>query len=287
MYMDSLAEPRSPAAESATVDPMVPVPHRVVSRVVEAPNVVTLHVVPVGRALRATKPGQFMMLWVFGIGEVPISVSQTGTDGSLEFTVQAVGATSRATTEAHVGDLVGLRGPFGTSWPLAEATGRDVVVMAGGLGLAPLRMAIDRLVLGHHTPRSVTVLVGARQPSNLLFPSDLARWAGNGATVRTTVDTADRSWHGAVGTVTTLLDREEVLADLAFVCGPEVMMSASARALNKRGLASDHIHVSLERNMHCGIAHCGRCQLGPLLLCRDGAVVRWDHAADLVAVRGR
>jgi NAD(P)H-flavin reductase len=159
--------------------------------------------------------------------------------------------------------------------------------MAGGLGLAPLRMAIDRLVLGHHTPLSATVLVGARQPSSLLFPADLARWEGNGATVRTTVDAADRSWHGAVGVVTTLLDRDPARADLAFVCGPEVMMAASARALMQRGIPADHIHVSLERNMHCGIAHCGRCQLGPLLLCRDGAVVRWDRAADLVAVRGR
>ena len=285
--MDSLAEVHSPAPESAAADPMEPVPHRVVSRVVEGPDIVTLHVAPAGRALRATKPGQFMMLWVFGVGEVPISVSQTGTDGSLEFTVRAVGATSRATTEAQVGDLVGLRGPFGTSWPVADATGRDVVVVAGGLGLAPLRMAIDRLVLGHHVPRSVTVLVGARQPSDLLFPADLARWAGNGATVRTTVDTADRTWKGAVGVVTTLLDREPVHADLAFVCGPEVMMAASVRALMTTGVAADRIYASLERNMHCGIAHCGRCQLGPLLLCRDGAVVRWDQAADLVAVRGR
>lgn len=274
-------------SDSAHADPMEPVPHRIVSRVVEAPSVVTLHVVPVGRALPATKPGQFMMLWVFGVGEVPISVSQTGTDGSLEFTVKAVGATSTATTAAQVGDLVGLRGPFGTSWPLTDAAGHDIVVMAGGLGLAPLRMAIDRLVLGHDTPRSVTVLVGASQPSTLLFPADLARWAGNGAAVRTAVDVADRSWKGAVGVVTTLLEREQSHVDLAFVCGPEVMMSASARALMRTGLPADHIHVSLERNMHCGIAHCGRCQLGALLLCRDGAVVRWDRAADLVAVRER
>jgi NAD(P)H-flavin reductase len=170
---------------------------------------------------------------------------------------------------------------------VADAAGCDVVVLAGGLGLAPLRMAIDRLVLGHHVPRSVNVLVGARQPSDLLLPADLARWAGNGATIRTTVDTADRSWHGSVGVVTTLLDRDPVRADLAFVCGPEVMMAASVRALMKTGLAADHIYASLERNMHCGIAHCGRCQLGPLLLCRDGAVVRWDQAAELVAVRGR
>jgi NAD(P)H-flavin reductase len=266
---------------------MEPVPHRVVSRVVEGPKVVSLRIVPVTHRLSPCEPGQFMMLWMLGIGEVPISASRAMPDGSLEFTVQAVGATSTAITEAQIGDLVGLRGPFGTSWPISEATGRDVVVMAGGLGLAPLRMAIDRLVGGEPAPRGITLLIGARTPANLLFPLDLARWAGAGATVRTTVDAADRTWHGAVGVVTTLLEREPVPPDIAFVCGPEAMMAASARALLDAGLAADHIYVSLERNMHCGIAHCGRCQLGPLLLCRDGAVVGWDRAADLVAVRGR
>jgi anaerobic sulfite reductase subunit B len=159
--------------------------------------------------------------------------------------------------------------------------------MAGGLGLAPLRLAIEAMVGGSPAPRSLTILVGTREPASLLYPDDLARWAASGVAVRTTVDIADRTWPGAVGVVTTLLDREPVDADLAFVCGPEVMMIASVRALMNAGLAAGRIHVSLERNMHCGIAHCGRCQLGPLLLCRDGAVVCWDQVADLVAVRGR
>lgn len=281
------AEPRPPVSPTGLTEPMEPVPHRVMARIVEGPKVVSLRIIPVAQALPTSLPGQFMMLWVFGIGEVPISVSNVATDGSLEFTVQAVGATSTAITEAKVGDLLGLRGPFGTAWPVDLARGRDIVVMAGGLGLAPLRTAINVMLGNQLLPRSITLLVGARAPSSLLFPNDLARWAGQGATVLTTVDTADRSWHGAVGVVTNLLDRQPVRADLAFVCGPEVMMAASARALIKAGLPADHIHVSLERNMHCGIAHCGRCQLGPLLLCRDGAVVRWDRAADLVAVRGR
>lgn len=285
--MDSIADPRSPTSVWTRADPMEPIPHRVVSRVVEGPRVVSVRVVPVGRALPAADPGQFMMVWAFGVGEVPISVSDVAPDCSPQFTVQAVGATSSAITEARVGDLLGLRGPFGTRWPVAEAAGRDLVVMAGGLGLAPLRMAVDRLARGEPSPRSLTVLVGAREPASLLFPDDLARWTAAGATVRTTVDAADRSWPGAVGVVTTLLDREPVQADLAFVCGPEVMMAASVRALMKAGMAPDRIHVSLERNMHCGIAHCGRCQLGPLLLCRDGPVVRWDRVAGLVAVRGR
>jgi NAD(P)H-flavin reductase len=275
------------APSAAHADPMAPVPHRVVARVVDAPKVVSLRVTPVGHALPPTRPGQFMMLWMFGIGEIPISVSNTSTDGSLDFTVQAVGATSTAITEAEVGDVVGLRGPFGTAWPIAEAAGRDMVVMAGGLGLAPLRMAIDRLLVEQPGPASLTVLIGARSPDSLLFPADLARWAAAGATVLTTVDSADRTWLGAVGMITTLLERRPLRADTAFVCGPEVMMAACTRALVNLGVADDRIFVSLERNMHCGIAHCGRCQLGPLLLCRDGAVVRWDHAAELVGVRGR
>ena len=221
-----------------------------------------------------------------------ISVSNVLPDGALDFTVQAVGATSLAITNAQVGDLVGLRGPFGTTWPLQEAAGRDVLVMAGGLGLAPLRMAIEqlhtaRLAGGDGAPRRLTVLVGAREPSGLLFPDARARWAVDGTTVQATVDTPDEAWQGDVGLITGLLTHQPGRADVAFVCGPEVMMVASAHALLAAGMPPDRIHLSLERNMHCGVGHCGRCQVGPLLLCRDGAVVRWDRAADLVAVHGR
>lgn len=269
------------------VEPMEPVPHRLVARIVESPKVVTLRAVPCQQSLLVPQPGQFMMLWVFGVGEVPISVCNVGADGGMDFTVQTVGATSAAINAAEIGDVIGLRGPFGTAWPMTLAAGREVVAMAGGLGLAPLRMGIEAMIDGRPAPRSMTILVGAREPASLLYRDDLARWAASGVAVRTTVDTADRTWPGAVGVVTTLLDREPVAADVAFVCGPEVMMTASVKALMKAGMAADQIHVSLERNMHCGIAHCGRCQLGPLLLCRDGAVVRWDQVAELAAVRGR
>jgi anaerobic sulfite reductase subunit B len=284
--MERLAEPPT-VSPARRAEPMEPAPHRVIGRTLESPRVVTLRVVPLEQSLLISLPGQFMMAWVFGVGEVPISVSNAGPDGWMDFTVQTVGATSAAFNAAEIGDVIGLRGPFGTAWPVALAAGRDVVVMAGGLGLAPLRLAIEAMINGAPSPHSMTVLVGAREPASLLYPDDLARWAASGVAVRTTVDTADRTWHGAVGVVTTLLGREPVAADLAFVCGPEVMMAASVRALMNAGMAADRIHVSLERNMHCGIAHCGRCQLGPLLLCRDGAVVRWDQVAELVAVRGR
>lgn len=273
------------------VEPMEPVPHRVAWRRVDAPDVVTLALAPVDpvTALAVPLPGQFVMGWVFGIGEIPISVSGVAPEGVIELTVRSVGATSDAIVGMGPGGVVGLRGPYGTAWPVADAVGRDVVVMAGGLGLAPLRLAVRSLVTAsvEPGPRSVSVLIGARRPDQLLYADEYPIWEEEGARVYTTVDTADRRWHGSVGTVTELLRRRGERGEIAFVCGPELMMMSAARAIVVAGTPADQVHVSLERNMHCGVAKCGRCQLGPLLLCRDGAVARWDRVAGLMAVRGR
>jgi anaerobic sulfite reductase subunit B len=200
-------------------------------------------------------------------------------------TVRAVGRVSGAVVGLQVGDVLGLRGPFGTAWPIDEVTGADVAVVAGGLGLAPLRMAIDALMT--EVPQRVTIVVGSREPAQMLFPDDLTNWARDGASVHQTVDTADREWPAGVGTATAMIERLNEPHDAAFVCGPELMMSSAVRALLHQGVPADRIWVSLERNMHCGIGHCGRCQLGGLLLCRDGAVVRWDNVEELMGVRGR
>jgi anaerobic sulfite reductase subunit B len=273
-------------------DPMLPVPYRVASRHTAGPDVATLALHPVepDDALPPPQPGQFMMIWAFGVGEIPISVSGIGPDGSIEITVKDVGPVSAAIVGAGPTEVLGVRGPYGTAWPIDDVTGSHVVVVAGGLGLAPLRMAIGELVAGLRTPsgpRAVTVLLGARDPAQLLFVDEYEAWRADGAEVMATVDAAGRGWSGAVGTATSLVERHEVAGDLALVCGPELMMLSAARALVHEGMAADRVHVSLERNMHCGVAKCGRCQLGPLLLCRDGAVARWDHVSGLMAVRGR
>lgn len=285
------------------VEPMEPVPHRVVDRVVETADVVTITLAPidpVGGSLAPAGPGQFVMVWVFGVGEIPISVSATGASRAsgasgatavgadsttLSLTVRSVRAVSDAVVRAEPGDVVGLRGPFGTAWPVADAAGHDAIVVAGGLGLAPLRLAIDRLAAAD--PQRLTLVVGAREPAQLLYPADLERWSAAGVRVHTTVDAADRAWRGSVGTATALVERLATTHERAFVCGPELMMTSAARALVALGTRPEHVHVSLERNMHCGIGHCGRCQLGPHLLCRDGAVIRYDRVADLLEVRGR
>ncbi len=272
-------------AETPRPEPMEPVPYRVTKVRAETGDVTSLWLEPQGPALGAVMPGQFMMVWVFGVGEVPISVSGTAPHGVVVLTVRNVGAVSAAIVAQRPGAVIGLRGPFGTAWPVEAAAGRDIVVMAGGLGLAPLRLAIDALTTG--PARSVSVVVGAREPSQLMYADDLDRWRRGGAAIHLTVDAADRAWHGAVGTATAMVQRLGERHEMAFVCGPELMMTSGARALIALGVPASDVWVSLERNMHCGIGHCGRCQLGEHLLCRDGAVVNWTGVEQLLEVRGR
>jgi len=246
---------------------------------------VTLVLAPLDTALAHVEPGQFVMCWVFGVGEIPISVSRTDDDGTIGLTVRSVGAVSNAVVTARTGDVLGVRGPYGTAWPVMETRGGDVLVVAGGLGLAPLRLAVDRLA--DLAAARLTVVIGARDPSQLLFADDVRRWRALGVAVHETVDAADRRWTGSVGTATALMDRLGAHHGMVFVCGPELMMTSAAAMAIANGANPNRVWLSLERNMHCGIAHCGRCQLGPLLLCRDGAVVRWDRVSDELKVRGR
>jgi NAD(P)H-flavin reductase len=268
---------------------MVPTLWRVRRRRRELADTVTLALEPLdGPALRY-EPGQFNMLYVFGVGEVPMSISgDPGADGPLLHTVRAVGAVSRALCAARPGDVLGVRGPFGTGWELRHAEGRDVVVVAGGIGLAPLRPAVYRLLAERHRYGRIAILVGARSPDTLLYQGELRAWRGRfDIDVEVTVDHAERGWRGHVGVVT------ELLADLpldparatALVCGPEVMLRLAARALADRGVPPPAIRVSLERNMKCAVGHCGHCQLGPVLVCRDGAVFDYQRVAPLLAVR--
>jgi NAD(P)H-flavin reductase len=229
------------------------------------------------------------MVSAFGVGEVPISTSgDPDGSGPLTHTVRAVGAVTEAICALEAGDVVGVRGPFGNEWPLDEAAGGDLVVVAGGIGLAPLRPAI-RHALGHRDRYgAVSVLVGARTPSDLLFVRELEDWRARlDVEVDVTVDAAPAGWRGRVGLVTTLIpgavfDPESATA---LVCGPEVMMTFVVRALVERGLPVERIWLSMERNMRCGVGHCGHCQLGPKLICRDGPVFRADEMMSLMEVR--
>lgn len=266
--------------------PYTPTPLTIARATRELPDVFTWTFdVPGGFAFR---PGQFNMLYVHGVGEVPISISGDPEDPArLVHTIRAVGAVTRVMDGLGEGDTLGVRGPYGSAWPVDEVKGRDVIVIAGGLGLAPLRPAILRLLANRGDYGRVTILYGARTPADILFSAELQRWRGRfDVRVEAIVDRAGRDWFGPVGVVTRLLDLVPVEADDAvFVCGPEIMMRFVARELEAKGLPRDAIWMSLERSMKCGIALCGHCQLAGSFVCKDGPVYRYDRIAPYLQVR--
>ncbi|HEY3478991.1 MAG TPA: FAD/NAD(P)-binding protein [Amycolatopsis sp.] len=265
-------------------EPMVPVPYRVAGRVVETADSVSLRLEPHGKPLPEAKLGQFMMLYCHGVGEVAISVSGPGPT----HTIRAVGAVSRALHDLRPGTLVGVRGPFGTSWDVEDAAGNDIVIVAGGAGLCPLRPVLADVLDHRGGYGRVVVVAGARKPDEFLFPHELASWAGrHDVELLQTIDRPAPGWTGPVGFVTEPLAALELDPERtrAFLCGPEPMMRACAEILLAKQMSAHHIRVSLERAMKCGIGLCGHCQLGPLLVCRDGPVMDYTVAGPLLAVK--
>jgi len=268
---------------------MAPVPYRVRSKEVENADSVTLCLEPIAVALPVPKPGEFMMMHAHGVGEVAISVSgdPSCTDGSITHTIRSVGAVSAALCAAEPGSTMGMRGPFGTAWGLAEAVGRDLVIVAGGVGLAPLRpVVLGALAQRDHYGR-VILIAGARAERDFLYSTEITEWQHDSRLeVHRTVDVPVQGWPGEAGFVTEPLRRLGLEPDrtTAFLCGPESMMRFGAQVLLAKGVAAENIRVSVERNMQCGLGWCGHCQLGPLLLCRDGPVVGYDVAGPLLEV---
>ena len=230
-------------------------------------------------------PGQFNMLYVFGVGEIPISIS-SDPDGSelISHTTRKVGLVTNALGKLGKGSSIGIRGPYGSSWPIDQARGKDVVVVAGGIGLAPLRPALVQLVSRRDEFNNIILLYGARSPEEMLYRKDLKDWSAHlDMQVYVTVDRATVGWNGMVGVVTPLIQRAPFDAEnaIALVCGPEIMMQHATVELHRRGLSDGNIYVSMERNMKCGVGFCGHCQYGPEFVCKDGPVFRFDKIAHL------
>lgn len=233
-------------------------------------------------------PGQFNMLYLPGLGEIAVSVSGDCDErGSVPHTIRQAGNVTQALAQLPEGATIGLRGPFGSQWPVAQSRDCDVVFVAGGIGLAPLRPAIFQLIAGRTALQSITVLIGARDPSGLLFAREYDEWRSRGVSVQVTVDRPNEDWCGNIGMVTTLVDRIPLPRPentVIMTCGPEVMMWYTVKSALMRGVPSHAVYVSLERNMNCAIGLCGHCQIGPEFLCKDGPVFAYARVASLLKV---
>jgi NAD(P)H-flavin reductase len=266
-------------------DPMLPRPYRVQHVHHETHDAITLELEPAdGSDTPTFACGQFNMLYVFGVGEIPISISGNPAKLSpLVHTTRAVGAVSRAMCELEPDDMLGVRGPFGSHWPIEQADGKDVVIAAGGIGLAPLRSVMYQVMAHRERYGRVVLLYGARTPADMLYRRELEHWRAHfDLEVYVTVDRATGAWRSSVGVVTRLIPRApfDPQNAIAFVCGPEVMMRFTAAELEKRGVAPEQLYVSMERNMKCAIGLCGHCQFGPRFVCKDGPVFQYSDVQD-------
>ena len=271
-------EPEKPSFRMPGDDGLLlPYLFRVESRRRETADTFTLTLNPSGSGQKwPFAPGQFNMLTAFGIGEVPISISGDPAEPQrLIHTIRAVGAATRHLCGLARGEIVGVRGPFGSAWPVKEAEDSDLVIVAGGLGLAPLRPAIYQALAHRPAYGNIEMIYGARSPEDILYFRELESWRGRfDVRVHVTVDAATPEWRGRVGVVTKVIThaRFDPPNTVALVCGPGVMMRFTVQELLTRGVSLDNIFVSLERNMQCGLGLCGHCQLGPLFICKDGPV---------------
>ncbi len=236
-------------------------------------------------------PGQISMVGIFGVGEVPISISSDpARPMHLAHTIRACGRVTNVFAGLRPGDRITVRAPFGRPWPVEEARGGDLLIVAGGLGLAPLRSAVFDALRHKGMYRRVILAVGARDPSQMLYRRRLETWLRRtrfeGLEVHLTVDTADEAWPHREGFVTTLLEdlRIDPGSTTAFTCGPEIMMIGALRELEGMGVPDERLWLTMERNMHCAVRLCGHCQLGPWFVCADGPIFRWDEVRDLVEV---
>jgi NAD(P)H-flavin reductase len=268
---------------------MVPEPYRVDRIHRETADTYTLELSPANGRPMSFAPGQFNMLYAFGRGEAPISISgDPSSTPRLVHTVRAVGAVTQALAAAQKGLTLGVRGPFGSSWPVEEARGSDIVIVAGGIGLAPLRPALYSVLAQRRRYGSVSLLYGTRTPKDLLYEKELRTWRGRfDLNVEVTVDHAAGEFFEHVGVVTGLIPRADFDPEetFAFVCGPEIMMRFTVRDLLERGVPPERIFLSIELNMQCAIGLCGHCQLGPTFVCKDGPVFRYSFIEPFLKIR--
>ena len=282
-----------PASSATSRNPWLPMPARIREITPEIDGVVTYRLEltdPVDAAGYRFRPGQFNMMYLPGAGEAAISLSgDPVSPESLIHTVRTAGNVTRGLAALRVGDTIGLRGPYGSSWPVEDCLGRDVVIVTGGIGLPPLRPLIYTLLARPEQYGRLHLLYGARTPETQMYPAEYDSWIERGLMMHTTVDRSAPGYTGNVGVVPLLLDRLKTFdpkTAILLACGPEIMMRYTARTAFERGLSPEQIWISTERNMQCAIGMCGHCQLGPAFICKDGPVFRYDKLAPYMKIEG-
>ncbi len=275
------------------LNPYLPEEARIAERIDESRDIFTLKLQlsdPARHAAYDFEPGQFNMVYLYGVGEVPISIVSDPEDaGTLDHTIRAVGRVTKGLAQLRSGDRVGIRGPFGRGWPLQRAEDRDLLLITGGLGCAPMVSVIDYIVKRRERFRRVCIVQGVKHSADLIWRERYDAWAALPRTrILLAADRAASGWRGHVGLVTELLQDVELATDdcLVMMCGPEAMMSAAARELVARGYPRDELYLSMERNMHCAVRHCGHCQFGADFVCRDGPVFAYPRVAPLLRIKG-
>lgn len=231
------------------------------------------------------EPGQFAEVSIFGVGEVPISITSSPTKrGFIELCVRRTGSFTERLHNLQCGDIVGLRGPFGRGFPIEEMKGHDILLVAGGLGIAPLRSLINNI----HDERSefgkVTIVYGSKTPQEVMFRDQFEMWKHRtDFDLHLTVDHPDEGWDGEVGVVTKVFDHLDINPGNTFgaTCGPPVMYRFVIEEMRKKGIGYDHIYVSFERHMKCGMGKCGHCQIGHQYVCIDGPVFNYWEAKNI------
>jgi NAD(P)H-flavin reductase len=271
----------------------IPMEAEIVRRTQDSPSVFSLGLRlcdPAQQAAYCFEPGQFNMLYLYGVGEIPISiVSDPDIGDELGHTIRVVGRVTRGFAALKPGDRIGLRGPFGHGWPLAAARGQDLVLVTGGLGCAPLVSVINYVAQRRNEYGRVAILQGVKHMDDMIWRERYARWAELPDTqVLLAADVAGAGWNWHVGLVTELVDQLafDVRNARVMVCGPEPMMLASVRKLSVSGVADEHIWLSLERNMQCAVGHCGHCQFGAQFVCKDGPVFNYPQVRERLGVKG-
>lgn len=289
----SFSSPVTHTIAAVDVNPWLCQTVRIESVTAEIPEVATYELVfadPQVAARYRFLPGQFNMLYLPGVGEIAISISANPQSREQwAHTIRVAGTVTQSLARLQPGATLGLRGPYGNPWPIGECTGKDVILVAGGIGLAPLRPVIYELLANRAHYGNITLLHGARTPEGLLYPREYPDWQAGGFDLQTTVDRASTGWNGNVGVVTLLLDRLRLPRPdqtVLLTCGPEIMMHFTVQSALKRGLPVEQIWLSSERNMQCAVGFCGHCQLGPTFVCKDGPVFRYDHIAPFLKVEG-